>query len=293
MIPNFILDNYPALGTYFWIEVFEDLPLEKISEISEIIKKEITDFENKYSRFKSDSLVSILNQNSKLENSPTDLIEMINISFKISELTNNTFNICLLNQLEKSGYDAKLTFKEKDFNLPIIVPASELLKIVGRSIYLEKDYKVDLGGIGKGFLVDKISKIIKDNFGINYFLVNGGGDIFVTSDNGNPVEINLQNPINNLEFIGSVYLKNQALCASSPFKRKWKGSVTNKIYSHIVDSNGVNKFNSSFVVGDNSVTCDAIATALCIDEDCLLDFSEVTFLVLNSDGKILKNTFRM
>lgn len=291
MISNFILDNYPALGTYFWIEVFEDLPLEKISEVSEIIKKEITDFENKYSRFKSDSLVSKLNQNSKLENAPTDLIEMINISFKISELTNNTFNICLLNQLEKSGYDTELTFKEKDIELPLIAPASDLLKINEKNIFLKKDYQIDLGGIGKGYLVDKISKIIKDNFGINYFLVNGGGDIFVTSDNGNPVEINLQNPINNLEFIGSVYLKNQALCASSPFKRKWKGSVTNKIYSHIVDSNGINKFNSSFVVGDNSVICDTVATALCIDENCLSEFNEVSFLVLNYEGKILKNTF--
>lgn len=291
MIPNFILDNYPALGTYFWIEVFEDLSLENISEISEVIKKEIIDFDNKYSRFKSDSLVSKLNQNSKLENSPTDLIEMINISFKISDLTNNTFNICLLKQLEKSGYDAKLTFKEKDKELPIVVPASDLLKIVGKNIYLKKDYKVDLGGIGKGFLVDKISKIIKDKFRVNYFLVNAGGDIFVTSDNGNPVEIKLQNPINNLEFIGSVYLKNQSLCASSPFNRKWKGNVTNNIYSHIVDSKGKNKFNSSFVVSDNAVTCDAIATALCVDEDCLLDISEVTFLVLNSEGKILKNTF--
>jgi len=291
MISNFILDNYPALGTYFWIEVFEDLPLEKISEVSEIIKKEITDFENKYSRFKSDSLVTKLNQNSKLENAPTDLIEMINISFKISELTNNTFNICLLNQLEKSGYDRELTFKEKDIELPSIVPASDLLKINEKNIFLKKDYQIDLGGIGKGYLVDKISKIINENYGINYFLVNGGGDIYVTSDNGDPVEINLQNPINNLEFIGSVFLKNQALCVSSPFKRKWKGSLTNKIYSHIVDSKGINKFNSSFVVGDNSVICDTLATALCIDENCLSDFSEVSFLVLNYEGKIIKNTF--
>ena len=44
MISNFILDNYPALGTYFWIEVFEDLPLEKISERkSQILKINIQD----------------------------------------------------------------------------------------------------------------------------------------------------------------------------------------------------------------------------------------------------------
>ena len=291
MNPTYILDNYPALGTYFWIETFEDLSLEKISEISEMVKKEITDFEKNYSRFKKDSILTKLNTEGKIYNAPYDLIEMVKISINIAEITDNVFNISLLNQIENSGYDSELTFKEKLQEVPKILPTSEVVTISDSNLILKKDYRLDLGGIGKGYLIDKISKMLSEKFKLKYFLINGGGDIFITSDNENPVEIHLQDPFNTSEFIGSVFLKNQSLCASSPFKRFWIGDKTNKNYSHIIDPKNNNKMNSSFVVGNTAVMCDTLATSLCIDEDCLNNFTEVSFLVLDSNGEVIKNTF--
>jgi thiamine biosynthesis lipoprotein len=291
MSSTYILDNYPALGTYFWIETFEDLPLEKISEISEMVKKEITDFENNYSRFKKDSILTKFNVEGKISQAPYDLIEMVKISIKIAEITDNVFNICLLNQIENSGYDSELTFKEKFLEHPEIIPTSEVVTISDSNLILKKDYRLDLGGIGKGYLIDKISKILSEKCKLKYFLINGGGDIFITSDNENPVEIHLQDPFNSSEFIGSVFLKNQSLCGSSPFKRFWVGDKSGQNYSHIIDPLNKNKMNSSFVVGRDAVTCDTIATALCIDENCIDSFNEVVFLVLDSGGKVIKNTF--
>jgi thiamine biosynthesis lipoprotein len=291
MISEYILNNYPALGTYFWIETFEDLSPLQMSKISERLKKEIIDFEYLYSRFKKDSLISHFNSFGEILNAPYDLVEMVKISLQIAKLTNDTFNICLLNQLEDSGYDSELSFKEKISRTSQILPTSEVVTIESNNLFLKEGYRIDLGGIGKGYLIDKLSKILLNDFGIKYFLINGGGDIYLTSDNEEPVEINLQNPCNNSEFIGSIFLKNQALCGSSPFKRQWVGDRTSKKYFHIIDPKNNSQFNSSFVAGENAVICDTLATALCIDAECLLGLSNVTYLVVGQDGQVIKNTF--
>lgn len=287
----FILDSFPALGTLFWIEVFEDLPDEKISEISEMIIKEILEFENLYSRFKPDSLVSKLNTKGNLANPPLELLTMLSYSMEINQLTGGVFNVCLGDILENLGYDGELSFKEK-FTLatPKNYSMDNIISLSEGNLYLKEGFKIDLGGIGKGFLIDKITKILLEKFQLKYFLVNGGGDIFVTSDNENPVEIFLENPLNTDLIIGSVKLKNQALGASSPFKRVWFGDKTNTEYSHIVDLKNINKFNSSFVVGKNATICDTLATCLCIDENCILGFNEVSYLVLDRVGEVIKNT---
>lgn len=287
---KYILNNHSALGTYFWVEVFEDLPNEILNEIKEYLEKEIFIFESLYSRFKKDSLITKLNDQRFLENPPKDLLDMICISSDIAQITNNTFNLCLGTVLESSGYDRELSFEERDGFIEVL-PMSQVIKIFDNQIFLTNNHNLDLGGIGKGFLIDKLAKILIDKFHLRYFLINGGGDIYVTSNNENPVEINLQNPLNEDEFIGSIFLKNQSICGSSPHKRKWIGNKTQKEYSHIVDPKNQNRFNSSFVSGNSTAICDSLATVLCIDEDILQGYPHVDYLVLNKNGEIIKNTF--
>lgn len=289
MSSQFIIDSYPALGTFFWIESFEDLSNSQISEISEILKKEINEFENSYSRFKPNSQISILNNTGKLPNPSLELLTMISYATEINQLTNGIFNICLGDILENSGYDSTLSFKEKDL-VKKDYSSQEILKLEEGNLFIKDGYKLDLGGIGKGFLIDKISKILQEKFKLKFYLINGGGDIYVTSNNEEPIEIFLQNPLNPDLVIGSVKLKNNSLCASSPLKRRWVGNKTNKEYSHIIDLKDENKFNSSFVVGQNATISDTLATCLCISEDCLDNFNEVSYLVLNRNGEVIKNT---
>jgi thiamine biosynthesis lipoprotein len=291
MNSKYILNNYPALGTYFWIEVFESIDDKKILDIKDYLEKEIFIFENLYSRFKKDSLITKINEQRFLDNPPEELVEMINFSFQIAELTNNTFNLCVGDKLENLGYNSSLTFVEAPNSSKELIPMNQIIKIFDNDIYLTQNYNLDLGGIGKGYLVDKLSQILINKFGIKYFLINGGGDIFVTSDNEDPVEINLQNPLNESEYLGSIFLKNQSICGSSPHKRKWKSKDNSKEYSHIIDPKEENRFNSSFVVGNSATLCDTLATCLCIDEDLLSEFPHVDYLVLNKNGEIIKNTF--
>lgn len=39
---------------------------------------------------------------------------------------------------------------------------------------------IDLGGLGKGWLIDKLSDLLR-NEGYKEFLINGGGDMYVSS----------------------------------------------------------------------------------------------------------------
>ena len=290
MKSHFILYSFPALGTLFWIEVFEDLPINKISEISEIIKKEIQEFESNYSRFKESSLTSKLNGDRKLENPPLELLTMLSYASELYQLTGGVFSVAIGEILENYGYDSNFSFSEKEPVLFVNKPLEEIFTLEEGVLNIKDSYKLDLGGMGKGFLIDKISNLLKEKFNLKYFLINGGGDIFVTSDNENPVEIYLESPLNSDIVFGSVALKNQSLCASSPHKRKWYGEKSKKELNHIVDLLNIEKLNSSFVVGPNATICDTLATCLCVSEDCFSDVPGVTYLVLDKDGEVIKNT---
>ena len=81
-------------------------------------------------------------------------------------------------------------------------------------VILKWDKLLDLWGLGKGYLIELIAKVF-EQYKINFFCINGGGDILIKQDNfGQLWEIILQNPRNSKESIGKVRLKNGACCGS-------------------------------------------------------------------------------
>lgn len=125
---------------------------------------------------------------------------------------------------------------------------------------------IDLGGIGKGYLIDKLAKELQEKFSLKYFLINGGGDMYGTSDNEKEIKVYLQHPIESYSFIGSIKIKNQAFCCSSSFKRCW--AINGVEYNHFVDTKKENLIlASSYVVAPTATEADVYATVLCIVSD--------------------------
>ena len=55
-----------------------------------------------------------------------------------------------------------------------------ILNTADTSVYLPlKGMKIDLGGIAKGYAIDRASDVMKKH-GMKNFFVNGGGDIYVS-----------------------------------------------------------------------------------------------------------------
>lgn len=233
---NFLIENFQALGTVWYIECFENIEDYRKLEIKHYLEKYILDFQNKYSRFLHDSILNKYNRGEVELDCDEDLKNMIEMGEQFKIETDGIFDINIKDRLEEMGYGK-----------------------------LEKNNirNIDLGGIGKGYLIDKIKNILEEKFNLKYFLINGGGDIYLTSDNDKEVELYLQHPVEENKFIGSIKIKDRAFCCSSSFKRSW---IQNGVeQNHFISDRPV--IAASYVVGDNATEADVYATVLCILSD--------------------------
>ena len=60
-INNFLISIFKALGTVWFIEIFEEISENKKIEIRNFLESYILDFQNKYSRFLPNSILNNLN----------------------------------------------------------------------------------------------------------------------------------------------------------------------------------------------------------------------------------------
>lgn len=255
-----LLPAIKALGTVWWIEIFEDISDKKAEAVYDGLGFFITTFENKFSRFKPDSLVGELNQNHTLTTTDADFKFLIHKSQQLFLETNGLFNILLGEILENTGYEQDYSFILKNQNRPALPPnLTTDLKITGDTFKLSKGH-LDFGGIGKGYLIDLISQKLQTEYDLKFFLINGGGDMYATSDHGQPIEIYLEHPLQPNQSIKTTTLKNQGFAASSPHKRRWK--IKDQTFSHIINPAKPNQVaDGSFIKSSTSaLEADVFAT---------------------------------
>ena len=182
------------------------------------------------------------------------------------------FNILTGHVQEAQGYDATYSFSPKENSeTPIVCNPLVDLSITDEEITITCG-KVDLGGYGKGYLIDLVTIELK-KLGINYFLINGGGDLYATSNFGKPIEIFLEHPTKPQEFIMPTHLINQGFAASSPFKRQWHHE--GKTYTHVISNTEVPAL-ATFIKAATACEADAFATsAILLSEEALLEIQNV------------------
>jgi thiamine biosynthesis lipoprotein len=101
--------------------------------------------------------------------------------------------------------------------------------------FAKRGVVLDPGGIGKGYAVDRIAQILKDNR-IPHALVSGGGSS-IYAIGAPPGEkgwkIDIKNPKNPEESVDSVYLKDESMSTSGNYEKFFYAE--GKMYSHIMD----------------------------------------------------------
>jgi thiamine biosynthesis lipoprotein ApbE len=212
------MQDLDALGTTWCIEALGSIPLSKQTISS--IKRHIYSFERRFSRFDISSEVARYDKNK----SASDLIQMVEYGDLLATRSAGLFDVWQGNELAKLGYG------------PITQSG------------------LDLGGLGKGWLIDELGNLLKSK-GVPYFVINGGGDILVSSSS--PIELMLQNPLEPGLALGSVFITNGALASSSNIKRKWSNGV------HIPKASPSTV--ASFVTAPTALEADILATIALIN----------------------------
>lgn len=103
------------------------------------------------------------------------------------------------------------------------------------SVFLrEFQMNLDLGGIAKGYAIDRAAAILREK-GIRNFMVNGGGDVYVSGFKQDSAKwvIGIEHPRDKNKIIGKLELTDFALGTSGDYERY--AILDGKRYHHIFD----------------------------------------------------------
>jgi FAD:protein FMN transferase len=256
-----LIDGIEGIGTHWWFRIYD--AIESIEFYRNIIDSEIQSFEKAYSRFLPNSQISILNKDRFLRSPSTEFLELLAIGKKFSTATQGLFNPAIGYILENRGYDRVYSFENKGQD-EVIQNFDDLARLLPDKVELVGKGSVDLGGYGKGFLIDKLARIFREKLGLQNFLINGGGDIYAAGNMTH--EIILEHPFAIGFELGRIKLQNQALGCSSNRKRGWKDQKTDQEFEHIINPQNLSTKSDfgSFVVAGDTLTADIMATVICL-----------------------------
>lgn len=249
--------KFEALGTHWFIEIYDN-PTQTTHDL---ILATVKDFETRYSRFLPESEIAILNLNQFLPDPSTELQNLMQLGLSYFKNSEGIFNFAQGGLLNHKGYGLlERPVKQSPTNILDKIIISQQAIILS-----DPTISIDLGGFGKGYLIDKIAKQLQ-RLGHKYFLINGGGDLYATTQFDAPISVYLENPKQSELALAEIKLANSALCASSTFKRIWIDQ-NGKSQSHILNPKTSESLTSvaSFISAPECALADMLATTTCIN----------------------------
>lgn len=170
----------------------------------------------------------------------------------------------------------------KNNKIPSTIASVELLP--DNLIKYSSPACLDLGGIAKGFAVDKAIEVLRDS-DLEYAVVNAGGDLRVTGKLEEPIYV--RHPINpeQLIFIGTI--SEGAIATSAPyFSSQNKNSAHNAEVCALVHAKkraSIVQQHSYTVIAPNCCTADALTKVLASgknpESNCFEKYQAQTFVI--------------
>lgn len=274
--------TFDAIGTKWVIDVADNISERGEKNLQKEIVTTITHFDTYYSRFIPDSFVCSLKNKKGIIEVEEDFVALLWAYLPLYHLTQGKFTPLVGNLLEKAGYDANYSLREK--SLPSVPALPDVVEVLDPNhIDLKQPALFDFGAIGKGYLVDKVASVIRQK-GIKNFTVDAGGDILTQSSSDKSLRVGLEHPEDTKKVIGSIKLENKAVCGSAGNRRKW-GRFHHIINPHSKESPDDTK--AVWVVADNCAIADGLSTCLFFTDPATLrkQFS-FEFLKISKDWKV-------
>jgi thiamine biosynthesis lipoprotein ApbE len=305
-----------SMGTLFEITAYVSDKYKAEKAFSDVFK-ELNRLDYLMSNYKDDSELSKINKNAASE--PTDcdkeLAYILEQSLQYSDITDGAFDITIGPLMKKWGFFKKQgqipdkgeiesilqSVSYKNINIEETVKKS-LLKnpATAKTVFFKNTgTEIDLGGIGKGYAVDKATRVLKQN-GINAALINFAGNIYTygTPPGKNSWVIGLQHPRRSEGLLGTFEIKNKAVSTSGDYEKFF--TINGKRYSHIIDprtGNPVKGIVSVTIVTDSATRADALSTGVFVlglekGMNLVEKLSDVEGIIIyeDSDSKLFTKT---
>ncbi len=254
---------FTGLGTINTITLYlNDIDTIKANDTLNTIEQYINDLDNKLSIFKSSSEISLINNTNKYIKVSSDTFNIIKLAKEYSKI-NNTFDITI-KPLKDIWLNKTIpTNKEIKKILKLVNYKDILLNNKDMSIKLRNNKQaIDLGGIAKGYIIDKIKDILKDN-NFNNALINLGGTVSSIREYRS---IGIRNPFNKNNYFATINSIDEDIVTSGLYEQYYK--INNKVYHHIIDPKTGYPADTDLIsvtlIGNNGAKLDALATSCII-----------------------------
>ncbi len=256
--------------SFFAMDTFIEIRAENASsELLEKIKNQVYDDENKFSRTLSVSEIYMLNSSECGTQISDEAAGLLYKALEISNATNGAFSPtlgALVDLWNIKSENPKVPEKDEVSALLDICDAAEISVSDGFVQKKNKDTKIDLGGIAKGYSAKKCADMLKEN-GVENALISFGGSIACLGNadkSSDGWKIGIKNPFNTQEIIGSVRISDCYLAVSGAYERYFEKDGVR--YHHILDPKtgypAKSDIESSAVISSDGTLADALSTAL-------------------------------
>ncbi len=265
-----------ALGT--GIIISSSVPISQ--RVEQRIRDFVEEYESVLSRFRADSLVSRM---ARAEHGgefefPTWAQPLFALYSEFYAAAHGAFDACIGADLLALGYNNSVRFipqsavstdKNENSSSDSWSNYRRALPVTwadisqgggGTTLCTNQPVQLDFGAAGKGYFVDLVTQIIKeelsgdsplnsDSLSDFDFLVNAGGDMRACfSKENSQIKVALENPFDTTQAVGVASIASGALCASSNARRRWKvkdasylgkdasGFESNLIATHLINA---------------------------------------------------------
>lgn len=232
-------------------------------------------YENYFSNTLPDSDISKINQ---AKGAPVtvheETVELLEKGISYGNLSDGAFDITIGELSDLWDISLKALLEEADASMiPSETEIAEALatvdytciKINGNEVSLTNpDARIDLGGIAKGYIADKMKEYLLEQ-GVESALINLGGNVLTVGakPDGSPFTIGVQYPFkDDGSSIASVQVTDETVVSSGIYERYFK--VDDTLYHHILDPHTGYPYSNNLlgvtIVTKNSVDGDALST---------------------------------
>jgi len=255
------------MGTFFDIQVVGEDEASASAAIEDAFA-EVARVERLISEWKEDSEISALNRSAgqgPLTVGP-DLYAVVERSVRVSDLTGGAFDITF------AACGGLWSFREA--RVPSSGELEPCLELVDyRLLQLDREassirlprrgMRIGVGGIGKGYGVDRAAELLEARGFLDY-IVDGGGDVRLRGANaGRPWRVGIAHPRRRGELYGRLLGDRGAIVTSGDYERYFEAD--GRLYHHILDpatGRPASRSVAVTVVAGSALEADALATGL-------------------------------
>jgi thiamine biosynthesis lipoprotein len=289
--------NDGIMGTRIVVELWSDKAEAGERDIDAVMA-EMRRIDSDMSTYKSDSEISRVN--ARAAQGPVkiskELFDLLTTALEYSRLTDGAFDITYASV--GFMYDFRARHHPDDKQIAAALPAVNyrhvLLDRATSSVrFSQAGVRIDLGGIAKGYAVDRGIAILQ-RAGIKHALVSAGGDSRIIGDRfGKPWIVGIRHPDHKDQVIARLPLVDTAISTSGDYERYFDENGVR--YHHIIDprtGHSASAVRSATVLAPTATRTDGLSkTAFVLGAEAAIKIYErlgdVDAILVKPDGKVL------